>query len=120
MGMGGGIRWLAQSRWIEAFLLRDAARVAASCPSGRLHLMRSFVRADEMRRRAADDLIDGFAVASLTLYREAAVLYMAAQLSVEGLVAANETLPPERVVARFGVIDLPTAPPCSDGDFQAF
>jgi hypothetical protein len=106
--------------WMEAFLLRDAARVAASVPAARLSQMRSFVRAGELRSHAADDLVDGFAVASLALYREAAVFYMAARLSAGGLLAADETLLPERVVGRFASLEPRAAPPCADADFRAF
>jgi hypothetical protein len=104
---------------MEAFLLRDAARAAASLPVARLSQVRSFVRAGELRSHAADDLVDRFAVASLALYREAAVLYMAALLSAAGWVAANETLSPERVVDRFASLETRAAP-CPDAEFRAF
>jgi hypothetical protein len=120
MGIGAVVRRLARWRWIEAFLLREAARVAASYPPARQGQLRSLVQAGELRSRAADELIDDFAVAALALYREAAVLYMAALLSAAGLVAANETLLPERVVHHFASLETRATPPCSDADFRAF
>jgi hypothetical protein len=64
--------------------------------------------------------MDGFAVASLALYCEAAVFYMAALLAAEGLVAADETLAPERVALRFASIASRAGPRCAGDDFQEF
>jgi hypothetical protein len=114
----GFVRRLSQSRWVEAFMLRNAARVAASCPADRRGQIRSLVEAGELRSRAADELARGFAVASLALYCEAAVLYMAAHLAAKGHVDANET--PDRVVLHFASLETQASPPGSDADFRAF
>src|SRR5215468_6038535 len=93
-------RWL-DSRWMEALLLRRAERKTASYPPGRAAAMRRLFAGAELRNRAAGDLARRMPVASLPLYRDAALLYMAAVCSVRTEAPFDEPLDGERVVRSF-------------------
>jgi hypothetical protein len=120
MVTGATLQRLSQSRWVDEFLLRDAERAVASVPPTRFLEMRSLFKAAELRRRAADELFEGVMVASLALYREASVLYMAALSSARTGDALVEPLRPERVVETFRGLEKSRPAPCSDEELETF
>jgi hypothetical protein len=86
----------------EALLLEGAVRRAAGYDDGARPRMRSFVRAARERAFAADAALDdGPSASALSLYREAAVLFMAARVTVEGAEAPAEPLDDASVLAQF-------------------
>jgi hypothetical protein len=115
-------RWL-DSRWMEALLLLRAERTATSYPTGRAAAMRRLFTGAEARNRAAGELVRTMPVASLPLYRDAALLYMAAACSVRTEAPFDEPLDGERVVRSFLELgrDKPlTAPRDEVADFFRF
>jgi hypothetical protein len=90
----------ARAKW-DSFLLRDAERVAAACPAEARDETRALAQAGEARAAAAARILDGNAASALALYREAALLYMAAVVTVRNGQAPPEPLVAADVVARF-------------------
>src|SRR4051794_32491350 len=97
-------RW-SHHPWVEGFLLKDAERTALSFKSDRVAKMRALFRAAELRRNAAEELFDDRIVAALPLYREAALLYVAALLTVRTDAPLEEPLRPEPLFERFGELE---------------
>jgi hypothetical protein len=85
----------------EAFLLEDAERTAAGYPAAERARMRALARAAAERALVAERALDRHPATALALYREAALLSMAARVSVEDGPALAEPLVAAEVVARF-------------------
>ncbi len=111
-------RW---SRWplVDRFLLGGAERKVASYPRARRNKMDEFFTAADVRWRAAGELLDG-PVASLSLLREAALLYMAAFVVVAPDGDVREPLRPADVVEQFEKLDKALPSPCSKSELDAF
>jgi hypothetical protein len=105
MVMSPTLQRLSQSTLVDAFLLRRAEETVASYPEARVEKMREYFKAAEQRARAADELYESQAAASLVLSREAALLYMAALLSVHAEEPPSEPLRAGEVVAAFEKIE---------------
>jgi hypothetical protein len=86
---------------VESFLLKDAERAVQSYKSDRIEKMRALFRAAELRKNAADELFENRVVAALALYREAALLYVAALLAVRSEAPLDDPLRPDQVFQRF-------------------
>jgi hypothetical protein len=81
--------------------------------------MRAYFKAAEQRARAGDDLA-GMPVASLTLYLEAALYYMAALLSVRTDARLADPLRGDDLLALFRELDKGAPPPCTDDELAEF
>jgi hypothetical protein len=82
--------------------------------------MRAFHRAARARADAADELVEREPRAAWPLYREAAVLYMAAVLSVRSPTKLDEPLRTDQVVTLFGELEHVKAPPGSREKLRDF
>jgi len=87
--------------WLDAFLLRGGERLATSYPEVGHAKLRAFVLAGRERAGVADDLVESHAASALTLYREAALLYMAAYVTGAPGAPLREPLDPGEVTERF-------------------
>jgi hypothetical protein len=93
----------------EALLLEGATRTAAGYAEDARARMRALVRAAREHVHAADAALeDGHAASALPLYREAALLLMAARVTVAGGEPLGEPLAAGEVLARFRAVS-PTA-----------
>jgi hypothetical protein len=98
------------------FLLGDAERLAASYLDLGRQRMRPLVRAAQDRAAVAERLLERHAASALTLYREAALLYMAAAVTAGSADPLAEPLDAAEVVTRFRAGAHPSPP----GDLAAF
>jgi hypothetical protein len=73
-----------KSTVLDAFLLEEAERIAASYPASGQHRLRELFRAGMRRDRAATDLLESWPVVAVILYRDAAIAYIAAILEARG------------------------------------
>jgi hypothetical protein len=119
MGVSQGLRRFSRAPLFDTFLLAGAERKVASYPQGRRDKMKELFAAAELRRRATGELFEGPA-ASLALFREAALLYMAAFVAVAPDGELREPLRPAEVLAQFEKLDKELACPCSKNDLDAF
>jgi len=95
----------------DALLLAGSERTAASYPPALRDDMRALHRAAGIQARAADLLGDGNAPSALELYREAAVLYIAAFVTVRSGAGMDGPLEAREVIARFRALSpVPGAP----------
>jgi hypothetical protein len=101
MGVSETLHRFSQLPAVGAFLLRGPEQRIASYPQSAIERMRELFHAAELRLQGADELIEGQALASLPLYREAALLYMAALVAVERDTPLPETIEVERIVFEF-------------------
>src|SRR5258708_38822101 len=96
----------ARSCW-DLFTLKDAERRAAAGPPHQAERMRELISAADDRAAAAGGLVDGHVASALVLYREAALLYMAARLARDAAApraggALRRDEAPPRVRPRLG------------------
>jgi len=98
------------------FLLGDAERLAASYLDLGRQRMRPLVRAAQDRVAVAERVLERHAASALTLYREAALLYMAAAVTAGSAEPLAEPLDAGEVVTRFRSAAHPSPP----GDLAAF
>jgi hypothetical protein len=119
MGMRETLGRFSRVPVIDAFLLGRAERTVASYPEARRDKMKEFFSAAELRARAADDLFED-PVASLPLFREAGLLYMAALVAVTPDASLNEPLRPAEVVEQFEKLDKARPCPCPKRDLDSF
>jgi NedA-like, galactose-binding domain len=98
------------------FLLGDAERLAASYLDLGRQRMRPLVRAAQDRAAVAERLLEHHAASALTLYREAALLTMAAAVTASSAEPLAEPLDAAEVVTRFRAVPHRSPP----GDLAAF
>jgi hypothetical protein len=99
---------------LDVLLMRPVEKTVSTYPQSRQDRMRELYRAANQRASVADDILESHVVAALPLYREAAILYMAAVLTVRSEATLDEPLKNDQVVARFGELDHAKAPPGSE------
>jgi uncharacterized membrane protein len=113
------LRGLSRTAIADAFLLRGPERAATSYPASLHASMLELYLAAGTRARAADVLAEESTPSALTLYREAALLYMAAFVTVRSGVAITEPLDAADLVSQFQA--LPPSPlPCAPAEFERF
>ncbi len=113
------LRGLSRAAIADAFLLRGRERAATSYPASLRASMLELYLAAGTRARAADVLVEENTPSALTLYREAAILYMAAFVTVRTGVAITEPLDAADLVSQFQA--LPPSPlPGTPGEFERF
>jgi F5/8 type C domain len=104
----------------ETLLLENATRTAASYPEGARARMRELVRAARARAVLADQSLESHVIGAVTLYREAALLYLASLVTVRGPEPLAEPLRADDVLARARpLLDAATAP-CAAAEVDAF
>ena len=86
---------------VDAFLLKNVERTAAAYPASAHDKLRELSRAARDRVLVADGLVDLHVPSALCLYREAALLHMAAFVVATTGVPVAEPLRAEEVLARF-------------------
>jgi hypothetical protein len=104
----------------EALLLEDAEAEAEGYATGAVAAMRAFVRAGADRALVAERALDGHPASALSLYREAAVFYMAARVRVSADGELAEPLAAREVVARFRDLVPRHPPPCGPRELETF
>src|SRR5579859_8150923 len=104
------LRNWVEHRWVQRFLLKDAERAVQAYKGNRVEKMRALFRAAELRKNAADELFENRVVAALALYREAALLYVAALLTVRSEAPLDDPLRPDRVFQQFRELQNPHRP----------
>ena len=120
MGMSDTLQRFSRSTVVDAFLLRSVEQVVLSHPAASHDKMRELFRAGDQRAQAADELFEGQAAASLPLYREAALLFMAALIAVDPGASLVEPLRPDQVVLQFESIEKKAACPAPQKEVDEF
>jgi hypothetical protein len=113
------LRGLSRAAIADAFLLRGRERAATSYPASLRDSMLELYLAAGTRARAADVLVGENTPSALTLYREAAMLYMAAFVTVTSGAAVAEPLDAADLVSRFRGLPI-SPPPCTPAEFERF
>jgi hypothetical protein len=115
------LRGLSRTAIADAFLLRTPERTAAGYPAPLRDSMLELYLAAGNRARAAELLGEGEGnvPSALTLYREAAMLYMAAFVTARSGAAVTEPLQAADLVSQFQALPIPP-PPCAPGEFERF
>jgi len=117
--MNATLERLSNWRLVDSFLLKSAERTVSSYPQGRQEKMRQFFRVAGQRMRAAEELGDGD-TSVLALYREAALLYMAALVTLSSDEALPEPLRSETIVPRFREHSPSRPPPRPSEEVEDF
>jgi len=104
----------------DAFLLRPVETKVSAYPRTAHDRVRELNEAANERASVADELLESHALAALPLYREAAVLYMAAVLAVRSEVTLDAPLKTDQVVAQFGQLAHAKSPPGSEQQLRDF
>lgn len=103
------LRGPSRAAIVDALLLRGPERTAAACPPAVRERVRQLAFAARTRARAADLLVEGNAASAIVLYRESALLYIAAFTAASTGEDVREPLALEDLLARFA--GLPKPPP---------
>jgi hypothetical protein len=120
MGLADTLERFSRSALVDAFLLRSAERMVVAQPESGREVMRNLFRAADRRVQAADELSESEAPSSLPLYREAALLFMAARVAVDPESNLVEPLEPHKVVEQFKNVPATRPAPVPDKELQDF
>ena len=102
----------------EALLLKQAEEKAVAYPLSARPKMRELVRAANDRAEVANDLVEGHVASALALYREAALLYMAAFVVVCSDEALPDSLRLDGLLSRFRQLLQTRSVPIDEGKLE--
>jgi hypothetical protein len=120
MGLADAMQRFSRSALVDAFLLRSTEQVVALQPESGREVMRNLFRAADRRVQAADELSESEAPSSLPLYREAALLFMAARVAVDPDSSLAEPLQPDQVVEQFKKVPKSRPSPLPEKELESF
>ncbi len=120
MRMSEALQRFSQLPVVDAFLLRAVERTVQSYAEARQQKLREFFKAAELRMRAAEELAEAQTAVAFPLYREAALLYMAALVVVDENATVSEPLQPPDVVAQFETLDVKRTCPATPAELADF
>ncbi len=106
--------------WLDCFLLKRSERTAARTSEAARPRVAELVRAGRERARVADSLVESHVSSALPLYREAALLMMAAFVTGGGGAPLGEPLTVNEVLDRFGASDVRGEPRVGGAKRAAF